>query len=173
MENKTMSGILTSENPSQKIRIGNTQVEIVLEDVSSTRAIGGNSVPDGYLGPFYSQGNEIKVKSNIKMAITAKKYGLAQGTYICDVYKVKNTIVLPEDAIAGRILFPNPAGFSDYTKQTEGVNWNLTTTSNDQLSIVWDFYTVFVKYNLAGQTIAKEIPLDGEKIKVPYCYRPL
>ena len=171
VENETVSGTLTPENPSQTVRIGNSQVELFLEDSSATRAIGDGGAPkDGY-GPFYSQGTPIKIKSDVKLRITSTKYGLVKGYYFCDVYKVSNTVNLPEEAWVAKVGFPNPAGFKDYSDQTEGVNWTVSTTANDQISIDWTFYTLVVKYNMAGQTLNKVIPVDGAKVKVPYYYK--
>lgn len=45
VENETVSGTLTPENPSQTVRIGNSQVELFLEDSSATRAIGDGGAP--------------------------------------------------------------------------------------------------------------------------------
>lgn len=171
VNNDTISGILTTENPSQVVHVGNTRIELSLEDLSATRAIGGGSAaPKGFYGPFYSQGTPVKIKSDLKMVIKSSKYGIAQGIYFCDVYKVSNSIMLPEDATVGKVGFPNPAGLKNYSDQTEGVNWMMSTTSNDQIYIDWWFYTIVVKFNLAGQTIGRVIPMDGAQIEVPYYY---
>ena len=169
-----ISGALTPDNPSQSIQIGKTKVEFYLVESSSKRAKAESmnilSASSNVYGPFYSQGTPKIILNKKTLAISSTKYGIPQGVYVCDIYKTSNSVTLPSEAFSGKIGFPNPAGLKSYAPLQEGVNWSLSTTSNNQINIEWYFYTILIRNNMGGASIGKVIPLDGAKVQVPYYY---
>jgi len=179
---KTVSGVLTPTSPTQTIVMGNHSITLSLEntinnEISKTRVISDNSEPkpkEGETGPFYSKGTPKALSGsdfkNRKFLIQ-KTMGVPTGIYFGDVWETRNVVVVPSDAYAARVAFPDPSGFKNYTDLSRGVNWNLTTIENDQITITWWFYTFVLNYDAAGRRISEVVPLDGAKIKIPYFYR--
>lgn len=178
---ETLSGTLTSENPTQTVKVGNCYITLALEigcqADSETRGIIINEEPTpkpGELGPFYVQGTPKAMSGkefkNRKLLIN-KNLGVPTGVYFGDVWETAGVIKLPDNAYTARVAFPNPAGCRDYETLAQGVNWNLVTEKDDKISVKWWFYTFVLNYNSAGMRISEVVPLDGKKVKIPYFYR--
>lgn len=120
-------------------------------------------------GPYYVSGTpRLSTVQNQKILINNQP-GIASGVYICDAWTTFGKIVLPKDALFGKIGFPNPSGFKNYSTQELGVNWSLSTTAKG-VEIDWNFYTIVLKYDSGGALLGWVIPLDGAEVRVPYYY---
>lgn len=179
-ESEKMSGSFELSDLPQTIEFNGKSITFELidgvENGSSTRAIDPpTGSPDPIpglelLGPYYSSGTPIKTNLTGQKMVLNGVAGLAAGVYFCDVWQTTGVVRLPSDAVMGKVAFPNPSGYKDWTNQSKGVIWNMGTGAGNIIELSWRFYTLVVKYNSAGAAMGITIPLDGAEVKVPYYY---
>lgn len=165
-EVKEMSGTFKLSDLPQTIDFNGKQ--ITFDIIDTTSIIQTKAAPD-WKGPFYVSSEPFVAHKQQKVTL-GPKAGFSTGVYICDVNMCMGKINLPSNAYAGKVGIPNPAGYNDYSHQTEGVNWGLSTVSGNVIQINWSFTTLLVKYDIIGRTYNVLIPVNGAKVKVPYYY---
>ncbi|MEN9919540.1 MAG: hypothetical protein RL662_1976 [Bacteroidota bacterium] len=164
---KTISGTINESDVPQTINLGDRTMVVTF--VPDSIDINNSQLKAGFVGPYYSTGNMILASKNEKVIIRSGDKGIPTGAYICEVYCFTQQVKLPADAVVARVDIPSPAGYSNYSTQTKGVNWTMTTnTTGTYLSFT--FYTLIVKYDMAGRFLGYVIPMDGRKIQVPYFF---
>lgn len=119
-----------------------------------------------WTGPYYTTGNMSKILSSQKLSV---RYAGYMGVYFCDVYAFRKDITVPSDAATAKIGVPSTSGFSNYTTQERGVVWNLKTDSKE-IVLQFYFYTLALLHDVSGAQINRVIPIDGNKIQIPYYF---
>ncbi|WP_291587317.1 hypothetical protein [Bacteroides sp.] len=117
-------------------------------------------------GPFDVKCDYKKLFTNYKVPIVHEPT-VASGVYLCDVYYFSKSVPIPTDAGGLRVLSPNPSGYIDYDTQELGINWAWQPGDN---SLTVYFYTMIVKYNIAGAAMGWIIPCPGEDVTITYSY---
>lgn len=140
--------------------------------------------------------NDFKAKHPLTRAITTTHDGIAQGTpkldipnqkvfitgivgvasgpYIADIYKTSGTIELPDGVKDLYFDFPDVCGYTNWVTREEGAEKTSPQykkpKKGQKNKISWYFYTIVLKYDIAGRQMWKVLPEDGAKILLPYTF---
>jgi len=119
-------------------------------------------------GPYYIKASLNKAYSNKEILITSSQIpGIPTGYYFCDIYYCSASVLLPDNYLKVAVNSPTISGFTDVSKFSRGVNWIMSTTGAGT-SLVMSTYTIYINYNVLGQSIGKEYPLDRNTLNFSY-----
>lgn len=120
-----------------------------------------------------AQGTPKLYLRNQKVIIT-NVFGVATAPYIADIYKTSGTIELPDGVKDLYFDIPKVCGYVDWATREEGVMKSSPqkkkTKPGEKKKITWYFYTIVLRYDMAGRQMWKVIPEDGAKILLPYTF---
>lgn len=162
---QTKSGTIEESNNEQIINVGGKQITVSFTKDSIDDDV-RLSLRSGLVGPYYAYGNMALIAQNQKIIVSGES-SVPAGVYICEIYSFTKTIKLAPDEITAKVEFPSPAGYNNYSTQTKGVNWTMSTDANGS-SLSFTFYTLRLMYDMAGRQIGHVIPSDGRNIRIPY-----
>jgi len=118
-------------------------------------------------GPYDIYASPTKIYSNRKLIIIGVE-GLASGIYFCDVYNFPISVQIPNGSI-GRVNSAIPVGYINFTTQERGFMQGFAITPSGTF-IKANTYYLYVKYNILGQQINKQLPENGQTVKFNYEY---
>ncbi len=166
-KSKVLSGVIEESDVPQTIDLGDRKIIVSFsQDSLSTDT---TQLRTGFVGPYYASGDMTLALKNQKIVVRSGDLGIPTGTYICEVYSFRQKIKLPSNAVTAKVEFPSPAGYSNYTTQTKGVNWSMSTEATGTY-VSFTFYTLRIMYDMAGRLLGYVIPMDGRQIRIPYYY---
>lgn len=157
---------LNSEDTYEDIRIDTILKKDFKAKRPLTRAI--TTTHDGI-----AQGTPKLDKPNQKVIITNVP-GVVSGPYIADIYKTSGTIEFPDGVKDVYFDLPEVCGYADWATREEGVEKTSPQTKKPKngakKKISWYFYTIVLRYDIAGRQMWKVLPEDGAKILLPYTF---
>ncbi len=160
----------SSSNNYYEYQVGDSIYRIVYKtnndcvqetNLNITRAISGFN-PDGY-----AQGTAVKQFE--KKAAIKNHPQVPNGVYYLELWKVTTKVKIPKGYRDIELDESGVVGYADWEDvcdnyQSVKISYNRRHPDERELS----FYTAVVKCNLVGQQIWEVLPMDGNKIKVPY-----
>ncbi len=126
-----------------------------------------DSEKSSWVGPFTASAQRIVLRRDERILISNGDGGLAVGVYFCDVITYRARISLPSNAV-GRVDVPTPSGYNNLTDLSIGIT-TYQNTGPSGTELVAETTTIFVKYNLLGQTLNRTIP-NNLQDGFPYTY---
>ncbi|MDK7376112.1 hypothetical protein ACTS9V_17515 [Empedobacter falsenii] len=100
----------------------------------------------------------------------ASKYGLAPGTYWCDIYSIRGEVTLPSNVIAVDVPSQTPQGYIKFSpsenKETFGFDYNLSSGTPKVLKI--NTQVILIKTNWLQQNINRFIPINNSSLQIQY-----
>ncbi|MDR1200523.1 MAG: hypothetical protein LBL58_02685 [Tannerellaceae bacterium] len=168
-EIETISGVFDYDQP-QTIEFGGKTFTLLSEGMDGSEQFEEN--------PSLTKANGTVLYTTIPTYTTPIKNtkvllngvsGLATGSYLCDVCSFNKIITLPSNAVAGIVMAPSPAGYSNYSNQTRGINWTITSTSSS-VTLSMSFNTIIINYDMVGREYGWVRPLDGRTVSIPYYF---
>jgi hypothetical protein len=118
-------------------------------------------------GPYDIYTSATKIYSDRKLFLSGIP-GLASGVYFCDVYNFPLSVSIPTGAV-GRINSATTEGYVNFTTQVRGFNQGVSTTPSGTF-LNGNTYYLYVKYNILGQQINRQLPQTGQTVKFNYEY---
>ncbi len=164
---KTISGVF-NYGQSQTIELDGKKITLLSEGMNGSEEFDENQIVTKAESPFMyaSIPTYTTPYKNTKILINGAA-GLSTGSYVCDVYSFNTSITMPSNAYAAVAFVPSPAAYSNYSNQTVGINWTMSSSSSGVVLSI-SFYTILVKYDMLGRAYNWLIPLDGRTVQVPY-----
>lgn len=118
-------------------------------------------------GPYDIYTLATKIYSNRKLVLSGVS-GLASGVYFCDVYSFSLSVNIPNGSV-GRINSFTTEGYVNFTTQERGFTQGVSTTASGTF-LNGNTYYLYVKSNILGQQINRQLPQTGQSVKVNYEY---